>query len=71
LFLDEFLVPLGNEGHEAAPDQLLALSAEIAAVGLVNEGERPVRQKTTDQFSLILDDGAIASLGMVSPVVIS
>ena len=64
MLLDECPVSLKNEWPEAAPDQLLALLAEIVAVGLVDEGERSVGQETADQFGLILDDIAVLRLAL-------
>ncbi len=58
------VVLLGDVPQEALADQLFGLLPEVAAVSLVDEGEGEVRQEATDQLGLLLDNRAVALLGL-------
>jgi len=55
-------IRLRDEPDEAAADELVAAAAEIAAVGVVDERQRGVRQVAADQLCLGLDHVAVAFL---------
>jgi len=60
--LHGFLVFLRDERQEFLAYQFLRLLVEVAAIGFVDEGQRPVGTEAVDKLGLVLDDGAVAVL---------
>ena len=52
-------VPGHEQVDELAPDELLARLADILAIGVVDEGQHPVRQVAANQLRLGLDQGPV------------
>ena len=52
----------GNRGKVTLPQDLVPCFCEIAAECPVDEGYRPVRAETADDFRLVLDDGPVELL---------
>ena len=60
---DHFPVGLRNQlVKEVVPDQLIRPLSEVAAEGLVDEGERSIGQEPANEFRLVFDNGAISRL---------
>lgn len=54
-----------REKGEGLADELVAFAAEGGGVGAVDEGELAVEPVAADQIDLILDDAAVAGLGLL------
>ena len=59
-----------NQGQKCIAQQLLPGSTEIAAVGIVDERDRPVGEPAADQIGLVLDDGPVSRLASLQRILL-
>ena len=59
---DQNLIFIRDQRHKRMADQLILVHVEVAAAGIVDEGQGPIGQMTAHQLGLVLDNGAVTAL---------